>query len=347
MTSRLLIDFHRIGDLIMMVPFLRRLAEDAHLDLLTRPFGPSLFSGQSFIRNAIPLAHPNRGRQGLARVFLSGHRRRLGRQLASHAYDEILILEEERPIIRDWVEGWRGRSRLRVVDFSHGQRERLSRALTSLSMPILGDPVPHLEVPQNERVDGARRVGSLGQHVVAVQVGSNPASLPWPRRTNVKGLPTESWVALLSQILDEERVDGLVFVGVAAERRYVRPIVEGMPERHRARVHDWTDKTSLVELRAILAACEALVSVDTGTAHLAAAVGCPLLVSFGPADPAHYAPRGPGPVEVLVGSAPCQFCSGTRAFKTCRDNICMQSLTEVQLMSGWQRLSKALRDASP
>jgi heptosyltransferase-2/heptosyltransferase-3 len=43
------------------------------------------------------------------------------------------------------------------------------------------------------------------------------------------------------------------------------------------------------------------VSVDTGPAHAAAALGCPLVVLFGSASVAEYRPIGPAQVVVLGG----------------------------------------------
>jgi ADP-heptose:LPS heptosyltransferase len=113
-----------------------------------------------------------------------------------------------------------------------------------------------------------------------------------------------------------------------------------MDARWQHHVHDWTGQVPLTQLPAVLAASHATVSVDTGPAHIAAAVGCPLLVFFGPTDPAVFAPRGPGRVEVLLGSAPCQFCHGSKLFKRCRANICLSTMTTETVIAGWQRLMK-------
>ena len=54
-------------------------------------------------------------------------------------------------------------------------------------------------------------------------------------------------------------------------------------------------------LLALLEQAHSLVSVDTGPAHAAAALGCPLVVMFGAASPAKWRPIGPGTITVLGG----------------------------------------------
>ena len=48
-----------------------------------------------------------------------------------------------------------------------------------------------------------------------------------------------------------------------------------------------------------------MVSVDTGPAHLAAAMGCPLVVLFGGRFPSMWAPRsGRGSAVTVIGGLP-------------------------------------------
>jgi heptosyltransferase-2 len=59
-------------------------------------------------------------------------------------------------------------------------------------------------------------------------------------------------------------------------------------------------------LPAVLAELDVLVSGDTGVAHLAAALGTPVVTLFGPTDPGLSAPRGP--VAVVTNPVACAPC---------------------------------------
>jgi ADP-heptose:LPS heptosyltransferase len=61
----------------------------------------------------------------------------------------------------------------------------------------------------------------------------------------------------------------------------------------------------LGRLKALLEIAHSMVSVDTGPAHLAAALGCPLVVLMGSRSPQLWTPRsGSGSEVVLLGGLP-------------------------------------------
>jgi heptosyltransferase-2/heptosyltransferase-3 len=151
---------------------------------------------------------------------------------------------------------------------------------------------------------------------------------------------------LISRLLQEDHADAVILHGSPRESRVVRRLVDGLPTHIVDRCHDFSEDLSLELLPAVLAEQSALISVDTGTAHLAAAVGCPLLVFFGPTDPARFAPRGNAPIEVLVGEASCQFCHGTPLYKACDDNRCLNRLEDERLWGAWVRLHDRLGNSS-
>jgi ADP-heptose:LPS heptosyltransferase len=60
------------------------------------------------------------------------------------------------------------------------------------------------------------------------------------------------------------------------------------------------DDLPIPRLIALLSRAAGLVTVDSGPAHAAAAVGCPLVVLFGRASPALYRPWGTAGADVKV-----------------------------------------------
>ena len=117
-----------------------------------------------------------------------------------------------------------------------------------------------------------------------------------------------------------------------------------LPERFHGQIHDWTEGVGIKELQTLLSVHCAMVSVDTGPAYIAAAVGCPLLVFFGPTDPENYLMKGAATVEMIQGEASCMPCQHKKHFKKCRDNICLNRLTKKELIDGWDRLLQQMAE---
>jgi ADP-heptose:LPS heptosyltransferase len=80
---------------------------------------------------------------------------------------------------------------------------------------------------------------------------------------------------------------------------------------------------SISRLLGLAGRATGMVSVDTGPAHLAAAVGCTVVAIFGKTEPFMYAPRGRSAVvECLVGEH-----EGQRS---------MLYITPEQVLAAWQ-----------
>lgn len=91
-------------------------------------------------------------------------------------------------------------------------------------------------------------------------------------------------------------------------------------------------KTSVMDLVGLYAACDAVVTHDSGPLHLARLAGAPLVALFGPTAPAEFI-RPDARTVVLWGGAhlPCRPCYDGRRYADCHDNVCMQSVTPGQV----------------
>jgi ADP-heptose:LPS heptosyltransferase len=343
---RLLVYFARVGDLVIFTPIIRHLARDSTVDLLVRPWGVPLLRGQPDVGVIHTLTNPNRG--GMLGAVLDGsERRRVAHRLAAGQYDEIIAFKGENPAIMSWIDAWRGNAAVRFISRTIPGAPRHNvdaniHALTFGGYSVAGyDPNPRLMVSETQRAQAAQRLAPLGQRIVALQAGSSLTHRWFRRQPNLKGLTPAQWSAFIEHLLTHDLADAVVLHGSKPEHRDAQAIIAAVSPTHRERLHNWTGQVPLTELPSMLAASYATVSVDTGPAHIAAAVGCPLVVIFGPTDPALFAPRGPGPIEVVLGSAPCQFCHGTKQFKRCRVNSCLNSLPLTRLTTAFDRIISA------
>jgi ADP-heptose:LPS heptosyltransferase len=118
--------------------------------------------------------------------------------------------------------------------------------------------------------------------------------------------PTRRWpVDRFATVGDGLAGDGLrvVVTGAVGERALGAALTTAM----RAPVVDLTGATGLGGLAALLRDAAVLVGNDTGSAHLAAAVGARSVTVFLPGDPVRWAHRGPRH-RAVVTDVPCAPC---------------------------------------
>jgi len=333
--------FARVGDLVMLTPVLRALAAQGPVELCARPWARPLLGSDPALSAIHTIDKPN---PPWWQELLAGRpRAKLTTVLQSRGYDRIIMLDRETPGIAAWIRGWAGAIPITVLPHiaqgtgSHQVDANIAAA--EAAGITITDRAPTLTLPAELRAEAKQRLAAFGRRVVAIQAGSSLTHRWLRRQPNLKGLTPQQWSVFCSRLLSEQQTDAIVFLGSAPEGREARAIISAMPEGLRSSLHDLTGAVSLAQLPAFLAGCQACVSVDTGPAHIAAAVGCPLLVIFGPSDPVRFLPRGPGRISAVVGSAPCRPCLGTRQFKTCRANICLSTLPAETLWRSWLSLS--------
>ncbi|MFC4528968.1 glycosyltransferase family 9 protein [Dyella halodurans] len=167
---------------------------------------------------------------------------------------------------------------------------------------------PRLAPTQAER-NGARvwlaERGLEGRPLLLLQP-ANKRTMRWngvrQADDDEKSWPVERWAGLARAMLQEMPQASVLLCGSAAEAGYLASI--GGAARH-AQVIVPKEGVPLGYLRALMHTAHSMVSVDTGPAHLAAAVGCPLVVLFGNRWPSLWTPRsGVGSAVSVLGGLP-------------------------------------------
>ncbi len=105
-----------------------------------------------------------------------------------------------------------------------------------------------------------------------------------------------NWSQLLRALVQETTAP-LLLIGGEAEGERLRRLARDLPSERFA----LAENLPLVELAQRLAGCRAFVGHDSGITHLAAAVGVPGLVLWGPSNDVVWRPRS-GRMKILRGS---------------------------------------------
>ncbi|HEX3623622.1 MAG TPA: glycosyltransferase family 9 protein [Acidimicrobiales bacterium] len=211
-----------------------------------------------------------------------------------------------------------------LLDVRHRIDDDVHEVLRGLStVATLG-----FELPDGD--DGRLRVRAVGPGpqlelpYVVVHPGASVSARAWSPAANA---------ALVDALVDAGR--RVVVTGSPGERE-LTAMVAGPPGR--PSVVDLGGRTDFQGLAQVLAAADAVVVGNTGPAHLAAAVGTPVVSLFAPTVPAaRWAPWGVA--SVLLGDQDIA-CRGCRA-RTCPvpGRPCLSSVGVAQVHAAVDRLA--------
>lgn len=156
-----------------------------------------------------------------------------------------------------------------------------------------------------------------------------------------RGYPEPLWRDTVAELTRAGRT--VAVTGSAAERAQAARVADAAELPGRAVL--LAGRTDVAGLAAVLAGADAVVCANTGPAHLAAAVGVPVVSLFAPVVPAaRWAPYGV-PV-VLLGDQHAD-CAGTRA-RTCPvpGHPCLSTVSAAQVRGAVDALSPAVSAAA-
>jgi heptosyltransferase-2/heptosyltransferase-3 len=155
---------------------------------------------------------------------------------------------------------------------------------------------------ERQRLDDWLAGRALGGRALTVfHPGSrHMARRPLRPRSASKYWPPANWAQVVRAVRQHAPGEAIVFSGTRAESGFIEEIMQlaDAPD-----LHNCAGELPIRRLLPLLERAAGLISVDTGPAHAAAALGCPTVSLFGTADAALYRPGGATtPAVALTGT---------------------------------------------
>jgi heptosyltransferase-2 len=308
-----------IGDAVMSLPTLanlRRGLAKARIDLLVPRRVAPLFDDHPHIDRLLIRDQQPSWRARLAQ-FMS---------LRACAYELVLLLPNS---FRSALEAWLLRSPLRLGYATDGRRWLLThpvpvarggpvhqvdaylQLVAALGLPLverIPALAPTLQAEQQAEQLWAAQEWGGADRIIGICPGAafGPAKRWWPER----------FAVLADRFLAGGRY-GVVFFGSVDEV----PLVQSIRARMRHTAVSLAGRDTLGSFMALAARCAVVIANDSGSMHIANAVGTPVVSLFGPTDPRRTAPRGT-PAAILRHDLPCSPCFRTTCPYT--DHPCMR-----------------------
>jgi heptosyltransferase-2 len=290
----LIIRLTALGDVLLATPLLRALRRahpDAHIDWLVDGALVPLLSQNPALTRAIAATPGGRDKIFEQRydlvIDLQNKPRTAWLRLQLHGHQTLVLRKRSL-----------GRSLASL--FGRDPPERGPNAVDR-NLAILG---PLGIPPQGRELD--LPLSSIGATEVAAFFGASRGAAPAPiglapgARWATKRWP--HFAALARELV--RRGHRLVLLGGPGDGRELDALIVAAGD---ACVGD-TRLLSVAGLAAAIAGCSAIVTNDSGTSHIAAAVGTPALVLFGPTSPERWTPPGRA-IQVLSHHLSCSPCS--------------------------------------
>ncbi len=338
MQKILMTRFSSMGDIVLTTPVIRALRRKfpkARIDYVTKRQFTELLHGNPGL-NTVYAYDSRAGFAGL---------RVLGKQLREQRYDLLVDLHNN---LRSHMLQALIRPRRTVRYSKHLIRRTLlvKGGVNLYPRPIIQMPDRYLRPLEKWGVenddaglelfpsdaDRAKVAGLFRQHHVSndeLVIGLGPiASFP------LKQWPVERFAEVGQELVKRYQARIILFGG-PADVEQVHPLAAHIP-RHPIVL---CGQLSMMESAAALERCALFVGNDTGTAHIASAMGCKVVEIFGPTVeelgfyPYHV------PAHVVSSPLPCRPCTHTGKGRcTLNTHACMRNIAAADVMTAVQHL---------
>jgi len=323
----LVMRYRFIGDTVLMVPFLRNLRKAfpaARIDLMLEPFSGQVIEGCPYVDEVIPYefktVHKYIGTASRGKIAGSVHYRRL---IKERSYDAVFVLKRSlSSALLVWSAGIKRRIGFATegrqwfltdpIPYRHDQHEveNFLDCLRALDIPIHSTELELWPSLENQK-RAAELLEATGWESNQLKIVIHAtASLP------SKQWPLDRFAAVL-KILQGRHQAKFIYTGAAGDHATYQELESMGPFQGL----NLCGITSLRENCAVFSSAHLFFGVDSGTTHMAAAMGVPVVALFGPTNDIMWRPWGEGHA-VITKHLSCSPCKPHK----CDDNECMKRI---------------------
>ena len=354
-----------VGDAVMSVPALRALRQvlpDARITLATRAWAEGLFAEADFLDAVLPHTRQSNAVCNVAQQTRAWREQKFDlAMLLPNSFESALVAYAARVPVRLGYAGdgrnlllthaiarpiWK--SERHEIFYYLNLVAELEKQLYGHSAIAESEPDYRLTVSAQRQREAAGLLQNYGEEIsdLRFQISdSNPpapspqpptpliAFCPGSTNSRAKRWPAANY-AVLGDMLTEQRGAQIVLIGAADER----DVAEQVAAQMRHAPVNLTGHTKLDESVALLSLADALVTNDTGPAHIAAALGVPVFTIFGPTNPTTTRPYGEN-AHIIREPPDCAPCM----LRDCPiDHRCMTAVTPARVFA---QVCEALKKA--
>jgi heptosyltransferase-2 len=282
-----------VGDAVMSLPALRAIRErfsTARISILAKPWVADLYGRESFIDEII--------------IYSGESPWRTGHELRGRRFDCAILLQNA--FEAAWI-AWLARIPTRIGYKRDGRQLLLTRAV---NVPKPG------EIPRHERfyyLELLRRAGLIDALPVSSEIRLHRNSIPNGKRvigvspgaaygTAKRWLPER--FAEAAGALATERGASIALFGSKSERELCEEVALRLKGHQ---VTNYAGQTTLAQFIDLASGCELFLTNDSGSMHIASALGVPTVAIFGATDDTTTGPTGSN-ARVIRHPVDCSPC---------------------------------------
>jgi heptosyltransferase-2 len=350
--SVLIVRLGAIGDVVMLLPAVHALHQrGARVDWVCGKVVAPLLALYPWI-NRIEVDERqlfHAGKAGQTRALLA-----LWRVLAGRSYDLCAVMQYDRRyaalsrVVRAkrrfqldksrretmLLEGrWHANEYARVLGVAPDEyHEPNVELLRPDEVPLTGPAEDMWRLQEENKEAPTERHGQYGR-IALVPAGAKNVL----REGALRRWPIANYVRLASELLASGHE--VVLTG-SSDDAWVRTEFGDLLQH--AALRDCIGKTTLPELLALYDCCDAVVTHDTGSLHIAAIARARVLAIFGPTTMGTFLPRRAGVKGIWGGERlPCRPCYDGRDFAACPRNVCMEDTSVARVIAELETLLRS------